>query len=341
MAGTVTILGTDVMEITPDPVASNASELIPKKHVVAVFPAKFQQRQPGDTQWTYPFDTITVLVFCLVDGRKINLELQTVSNQPGWNDGSLSALNNAHDDVRVWLNGGSLAPGPAILVNPSSLTMDDTIITLISAAKTITVSGSNLTNDIVIPSLPGFIINLDGSTTDATPLTIPHVAGTVAPTTVHIRFNPTAIQSWNSVLQITSTGATTQNVSISATVLEPTISIAPASITFEDTELDFTSDAQSFMISAVNLHSNLSIAGLVGFIINQDGSEVDAGPIVLVPLAGVVAPTQIFVRFIPVDIGPAAGNIVASSMDAANKNVAVSGLALFPENRVYSYYHNV
>lgn len=339
---TVTILGTNNMEITPDPVGSNASEIIPKKHIVAVVPVPYQERQPGDEEWTYPFNSITKLVFCLIDGRRLVQELQQVSNQPGWNDGSFAALSNASDDVEVWLNGGSLSPSPSVLVSPSSRTFADTVVNNFSAAQTIVVSGNNLTNNIVVTAPVGWIINQNGSTVNTGPITLVRVLGVVAPTTIYIRMAPTAVQSYDGMLVASSVGALSQNVSLIGSAETPVVMSSVPSLTFPETEVDLTSAPLSFNVSGTALHANLIITAPVGWIINQNGSSVDAGPISLAPNgAGVVASTTIYALFRPLVVGTNTGNITIASTDAVTQNVAVDGLALFPQNRVYSYYHNI
>lgn len=335
----VTILGIDFLEITPDPVASNATEVIPKANVVGVIPQPYVERQPGDDTWNYPFNSVTVLVFHLSDRRKLAIELQTVSNQPGWNDGTLSGLVNAHDDVHLWLGGGSLSPSPSVLSSKSTLTFPDTIIGAFSPAQTTSISGNNLTNDIVITAPAGWIINQDGSNNDDGPITLVQVAGNVAPTTIYIKLNPSVYQSYNGTLTVSSVGASTQNVSLIGSAKQPVVTSDDADMPFPATEVDLYSDTQSFVVGGSGLYDPLVITSVPGFIINQDGSTNDDGPISLIPVSGVVPPTTIYVRFVPTVVGVYSGNIVVSSTSASSVNVAVDGLALFPQNRVYSYYH--
>ena len=100
------VLGTTSLEITPEDVALNASELIPKSQISGVFPMTFQERQVGDTDWTYPYDTITRITIYLKNGRKLEVELQSITNQSGWSGGTLADLQQAVADINVWLDGG-------------------------------------------------------------------------------------------------------------------------------------------------------------------------------------------------------------------------------------------
>jgi hypothetical protein len=94
--------------ITREPVASNSPELLLKDQIVSVFPC-FNER-PAPTAyadnsggWGYRFNTMTHITFTLADGSKVELELQEVTNQPTWNLGTQTALNNAMTDINAWL----------------------------------------------------------------------------------------------------------------------------------------------------------------------------------------------------------------------------------------------
>jgi endonuclease I len=128
------------------------------------------------------------------------------------------------------------APAPLITVAPTSLSGFTYVIDNgPSANQTFTVSGINLTNNISIAAPVHYEISLDG-TTFSTPLTLAHSGGTVAETTIYVRLMAgLAIASYNGeVIDITSTGATPQTVTLngSVTVPPPTaaVSLRPAYI---------------------------------------------------------------------------------------------------------------
>jgi hypothetical protein len=90
-----------------------------------------------------------------------------------------------------------------------------------SAEQSFTVSGYNLTNDIVITPPTGYQISTStgGSFSPTNPITLTQSSGTVATTTIYARFNPTAlVDQVGGNIAITSTGATTQNVAVSGEV---------------------------------------------------------------------------------------------------------------------------
>jgi len=162
MPNTVTILGTTCLEITPDPIAENASELIPRDHICGVFPLKFQQKPSGDEglNWDYPFPSVTVVRFAIVDGRNYDLELQNVSNQYTWNNGTQTGLHNAMDDINAWLNGGTIiTPPPA---NAFTIVVNTAL------------AGVSANNQFKLPLKSGGVYNATinwGDTTSTTQLT--------------------------------------------------------------------------------------------------------------------------------------------------------------------------
>src|SRR5262249_35199984 len=87
------------------------------------------------------------------------------------------------------------------------------------AAKTYTVSGSNLTGDITITAPTGVEISSDGGTSYKTTVTLPQTGGTVASTTINVRITGSAAQgAVNGKVTNVSTGATQQDVTITGTV---------------------------------------------------------------------------------------------------------------------------
>lgn len=89
-----------------------------------------------------------------------------------------------------------------------------------SAEKTYTVSGSNLTNNIDITPPAGFEISTtsgSGFISNPSSITLNQVSGSVASTTIYVRFNPATVTSYSNNISHASTGATTQNVAVSGT----------------------------------------------------------------------------------------------------------------------------
>lgn len=54
-------------------------------------------------EWEYPYNTMTMLQIDFLDGAKLRIELQDVSNQATWNLGTQAAINNASAAINTWL----------------------------------------------------------------------------------------------------------------------------------------------------------------------------------------------------------------------------------------------
>ena len=104
--------------------------------------------------------------------------------------------------------------GPAITTT-GTLTAFTSQPGVVSAEKSYTVSGSNLTNNLVITAPSDFEISTTsgsgfGSTVNLTP-----TIGTVGTTTIYVHFNRATAGTSTGNITHTSTGATTQNIAVS------------------------------------------------------------------------------------------------------------------------------
>jgi hypothetical protein len=59
--------------------------------------------QSFDGEWSYEYDTMTVIQVQMNDGSRMAIELQNVANQATWNLGTLAALNAAITAINAWL----------------------------------------------------------------------------------------------------------------------------------------------------------------------------------------------------------------------------------------------
>ena len=96
-----------------------------------------------------------------------------------------------------------------------------------STAQSFTVSGSNLTADLVVTAPTGFEVSKTETGTYTSSVSYTPSSGTVSSQTVWVRLSTSASGTYSSSnVALTSTGATTVNVAVSGTVLS--ISAAPA-----------------------------------------------------------------------------------------------------------------
>lgn len=87
-----------------------------------------------------------------------------------------------------------------------------------STVQSYTVSGVNLTDNIKITAPDGFQISTSNSPfTSSSPITLTQASGTVANTTIYVRFSPTTLSTYGGNISHVSSGATTQNVAVTGT----------------------------------------------------------------------------------------------------------------------------
>lgn len=106
-------------------------------------------------------------------------------------------------------------------INVGSITaFGNQCVNTISTERDYSVSGTNLTANIIINTPVGYQISLtsgSGFVSNPTTLSLTPSAGTVSPTTIYVRFAPTSAIAYSSNISHTSTSATTQNVATSGT----------------------------------------------------------------------------------------------------------------------------
>ncbi|NMB82684.1 MAG: T9SS type A sorting domain-containing protein [Ignavibacteria bacterium] len=120
------------------------------------------------------------------------------------------------DDISITNYSGT---SPTITVGSLTSFGNQTVNTT-SGEKSYSVSGANLTADIVITPPAGFEISTtsgSGFVANPSSLTLTQSGGTVASTTIYTRFVPTLVQAYSGNIVHTSTDATTQNVAVSGT----------------------------------------------------------------------------------------------------------------------------
>jgi hypothetical protein len=119
--------------------------------------------------------------------------------------------------LTIKLKRSFVAPAPApnpptISISASSFGFMSTKLGTISTAQTYQVSGINLIAPILITTGPGYIVNTDGSNTNMSPISLAPTLGSVAATTIYVKFIPNNYSTFSTVISNNSTGAITASV---------------------------------------------------------------------------------------------------------------------------------
>ena len=116
--------------------------------------------------------------------------------------------------------------GPSI-TKSGTISALATCIGTASASQTFTVTGSGLTNNIIITSPTGYEIATTSGGTYSSSITLTQSSGSVTNTSIFVRITAAATSAPTGTISITSTGAIAQSISIPASTVNalPTIRI--------------------------------------------------------------------------------------------------------------------
>jgi gliding motility-associated-like protein len=117
-------------------------------------------------------------------------------------DQKVDMITSNVTDLNIGLTRNTISPASGIYAT-CSLTAFTQCSASPSTTQTISISGTNLTSDIVIAAAPNFEYSLDNTTFSST-LTLAHVSGTVAATNVYVRYNRADLGSENVNITISS-----------------------------------------------------------------------------------------------------------------------------------------
>ncbi|MCX6237610.1 MAG: hypothetical protein NTY07_08655 [Bacteroidia bacterium] len=229
---------------------------------------------------------------------------------------------------------GTVMGSNTILISTSSLA--GFIYTLgsgPSAPQSFTVSGTLLTNNILITPATNYEISLSsGGTYQSTALTLTQSGGTVNTTTIYVRLKSgLAVATYPPVnIPVSSTGAITKSVGCSGAVVNTaTIMVSKTTLTgFGYMATTGPSSPQSFTVSGASLSANVSVTPPTNYeICLTSGGTYQSGPITLTQTGGVLNPTTIYARL---KSGLSAGNYtgvnIALASGATTLNVACVGI---------------
>ncbi|HEX8429165.1 T9SS type A sorting domain-containing protein [Hymenobacter sp.] len=228
------------------------------------------------------------------------------------------------------------AAAPTITVAPTTLIFSNTTVGTQSASQPITVSGQNLTNNIIVTAPSGFLIRT-GSNAYASSLALAQTSGSVPSTTIDVVFAPTAVQQYNPTITLTSTNAQTRTVAVSGNgeAPAPVLTATPTALAdFGSVQVGLTSSVQSFTVSGSNLTNPVIITPPAGFQIRQGTNQFSTASITLTPSNGSVSAT-IDVRFVPTQAVRYDDTMPIVSSGASSSGVDVGGTGTPPPTGPY------
>jgi len=250
----------------------------------------------------------------------------------GSQTGSITASSTNATSKTIALSVTGIPPTPELTVAPATLSgITNVTGSLSESSQTFTVSGENLTANIVITAPTNFQVSLTDVGSDfATSVTIPFGSGSVATTTVYVRSNATvASTSLSGTINIVSVGATTKTVTVSgsATVPAPELMVGPSTFGEFDHAVGTPSSSQQLNVKGEHLVGDITVSASANFEVSLDDIAFSAF-VTLPHVSGIVAQTVVYIRAKATSIGsPFTGTITISSTNATNEVRNVSGTA--------------
>lgn len=219
--------------------------------------------------WEYSIDGTTWLSATTFSTIATSFEVKTLATITGLDNvttaylrltltgASAASGNNRFDNIQ--LNASPVTVTPSITLTTANFNgaFGNVSVGASSSTSSFTVSGSNLTNDIVVtPPAGGFEIRTGTNAFSPSAITLPQSSGSVAATTIDARFTPATTGAQSGNIAVSSTGATDKTVAVSGTGVQPTklaiTTINPASPTV-NTAFSVTVQAQDASSTATNV----------------------------------------------------------------------------------------
>jgi len=178
---------------------------------------------------------------------------------------------------------------PTINVNPVSLNFGNVTVGQ-SSTLNYQLTGSNLTANVTVSAPTGYQVSKQPSSGFDNQITVTQSGGNVNQT-IYVKFTPTAAQTYNGNVTNSSTGATTKNVSVTATGVLSTINVEPSSLDFGDVTVG-QSSTLNYQLSGSNLTANVTVNAPNGYQVSKQPSSGFANQITVTQSGGNVNQTK-------------------------------------------------
>jgi len=216
---------------------------------------------------------------------------------------------------------------PSLTLSASSLTGFTSVSGTASASQSYTVSGSNLTSNVVVTAPAGYEVSLDNSTFSGSKTLVP-TSGSLSGVTVYVQLSASAATgAVNGTVTHVGGGATTQNLTVGGTVSAsaPAMTLSKSSLTGFTSVSGTASASQSYTVSGSNLTSNVVVTAPAGYEVSLDNSTF-GGSKTLVPTSGSLSGVTVYVRLsASAATGSVSGTVTHVGGGATTQNLTVSG----------------
>ncbi len=295
--------------------------------IIITPPAGYEVSANGGTNWFNNSSPLTLTSTSGVVGNTtITVRLNAASAASY--TGNITHISAGAASQNVAVNGSAANPPPAISTTGTLSAFTQTIGAP-SAMQTYTVSAINLTANVTVTPPAGYEISANAGAnwfTNANPLVLTGTGGTLATTTITVRLNAGAAGNYNGNISHTSSGATTQNVAVSGSAVNPPVITATANLASFAQTIGAASAPQTFTVQGSNLVAAVIITPPVNYEVSLNNIDWfgSSNPL-SITTGGTLASTTVRVRLNATTTGPHTGDITVQTAGTANQTIAVSG----------------
>ena len=210
----------------------------------------------------------------------------------------------------VGVSGTGTLPPPVLAITPVSLTFTSQAVGTNSASQSVSVSGQNLQGNVTVTPPAGFQISTATGLFSTSAIVLTPTNGTLAATTLNVRFSPVLAQQYTNVLPVTSANATTVSTSLSgqgtAAPAGANINVNPNTVAFGTITSSGSVDTRFFQVNATGLTDNLVLTPSSANIQIRNvsaGGTFQSTPLSISPVNGVVTTQTIEVQLVSLVAG--------------------------------------
>lgn len=240
----------------------------------------------------------------------------------------ISSLGAVDDYVTV--TGTSTAPIiPTLTAVPTSLSPFTAFIGYPSAPQSFAISGVYLTGNVNISAPAEFQISLTAGSGYGSSVVLTPTAGTLASTTIYVRYNPGSVGTHTGVVSCFSTGSNVINIPVNGTASLPppaSIVVNPTTLNTFNTIVGIPSAAQTVTVSGSYLLGDINLIVPAPFEISLSAGSGYSTALTLVPVGGMVNATTIYVRFNPQIPNTYNGDLTISSPNVTSIVIPLVGI---------------
>ena len=243
--------------------------------------------------------------------------------------GSITNVSTGATEQDISVTGTVDALTPTLTVDASTLDLGTTTAGTAGTPSNYDVSGTGLTNNVIITAPTGVELSDDSGTTWDTTLTLTPSSGTVASTQIDARIQASAsVGTISGSITNVSTGATEQDITVSGTVnaVAPSLTVDTSSVDLGTTTAGIAGTPADYDVSGANLTNNVIITAPTSVELSDDSGSTWSTSLTLTPTSGTLASTEIEARIqSTASVGAVTGSITNVSAGATEQDVAVSG----------------